>query len=71
MHVEDNTPGSQFDDAPQRKPTIIEEPNGSTTVSRQELHSLIWREPFVKVAIMFGVSDVAIASHVANTNSIT
>ena len=69
MHVEDNTPGSQFDDEPQREPTIIKEPNGSTTVSRQDLYNLIWREPFIK--IRFGVSDVAIASHVANTNSIT
>src|SRR5262245_62070523 len=30
-------------------------------ILRQDLHDLIWSKPVVKVAVQFGVSDVAVA----------
>jgi hypothetical protein len=36
-------------------------PQNSKTVTRQELYELVWKEPVVKVAKRFEVSDVAVA----------
>jgi hypothetical protein len=42
-------------------PTIVKNVDGSSSVTREDLCMLIWSEPVRKLAIRFGISDVAVA----------
>jgi len=61
IQVEDKAAVAEIDNVPPKEPTIVRKPNGTSTVSREDLYRLIWSEPVIKVANRFGSSDVAVA----------